>query len=59
MSTNNHIQSLRFRHTFLDQNLLEEEQRPRPNLLVISEIKQKKLFLKDEISRLSRLARGA
>lgn len=54
MSKRNHIESLRFKHTLLDQNLLQEENRPCPDLGRINEIKQKKLLLKDQICRLSK-----
>ncbi len=52
MSTETHIQSLKSKHALLDQGLEEESQRPLPDLVLMTELKQKKLQIKDEIRRL-------
>ena len=53
MSELERMDSLRARHSSLDQQLKIEIQRPLPNAEEISRLKREKLRLKDEIFRLS------
>lgn len=53
MSTESHIKALLSKHALLDKTLNEEEHRPLPNPALLTELKQKKLYIKDEIRRLS------
>ncbi len=53
MNTEPHIESLKARHANLEDDILEERQRPVPDNLRISELKRQKLRIKDEIARLS------
>lgn len=52
MSVEERIQSLKLRHTQLDNELEQETHRPHPDDLHIAEIKRQKLRLKDEIAGL-------
>lgn len=54
MSTQSHIKALLSKHALLDKTLTDEEHRPLPDPALITELKQKKLYIKDEISRLSK-----
>jgi uncharacterized protein len=51
MSVETHVQSLDQKHHFLDQLIAEEEQRPHPDTLKLSELKKEKLRIKDELHR--------
>ena len=53
MSEKERMDSLRDRHSTLDEQLKLEVQRPLPNAEEISRLKREKLRLKDEIFRLS------
>ncbi len=53
MSEIERMDSLRARHSSLDEQLKIEIQRPLPNAEEISRLKREKLRLKDEIFRLS------
>ncbi len=53
MNTEARIESLKSKHTSLDQAILEENQRPVPDSLRLSELKRQKLRIKDELARLS------
>ena len=53
MSDLERMDSLRARHSTLDEQLKIEFQRPLPNAEEISRLKREKLRLKDEIFRLS------
>ncbi len=53
MSEKERMDSLRARHSTLDEQLKLEVQRPLPNAEEISRLKREKLRLKDEIFRLS------
>lgn len=52
MSVEERIQSLKLRHTQLENELEQETHRPLPDDLHIAEIKRQKLRLKDEIADL-------
>lgn len=56
MSLAHRIESLRSRHAAQDAALRHEECRPYPDLSRVSRLKRDKLWLKDEILRLSRMA---
>lgn len=47
------ITALRNKHASLEEALRIESARPMPDFFVISELKKKKLALKEEINRLS------
>ena len=51
MSVETHVQSLDQKHHLLDQLIAQEEQRPHPDHLKISELKKEKLRIKDELQR--------
>lgn len=53
MSVDERIQSLKLRHSQLENELEHETHRPHPDDLHIAEIKRQKLRLKDEIASLS------
>ncbi|MBL9098580.1 MAG: DUF465 domain-containing protein [Alphaproteobacteria bacterium] len=52
MGLESHIQELADKHHKLDEQIHEELLRPHPDDLMISELKKKKLRLKEEIERL-------
>ena len=47
-----HIEVLRNKHAELDNHLLSEERRPRPDTLTISRLKKLKLIYKQRIQQL-------
>ncbi len=47
------VEELRIEHQSLEQQIVEENLRPHPDELRISELKRQKLRIKDEIARLS------
>ena len=53
MSVASHLDQLREKHEALEEQIREEERHPRVDNLTIGELKRKKLYLKDEIARLS------
>lgn len=44
-----HISALEAKHATLDQRITAESQRPRPDEMVIADLKKQKLRLKEEI----------
>lgn len=52
MRLESHIQELSDKHHKLDEQIHEELHRPLPDDLIISELKKRKLRLKEEIERL-------
>lgn len=52
MALKAHLVELSERHSALDRKIEEEISRPQANSLRITELKRKKLALKDEIQRL-------
>lgn len=52
MGLESHIQELSDKHHKLDEQIHEELLRPAPDDLMISELKKRKLRLKEEIERL-------
>jgi hypothetical protein len=52
MGLESHIQELTDKHHKLDEQIHEEQLRPHPDDLMISELKKRKLRLKEEIERL-------
>jgi hypothetical protein len=52
MGLESHIQELADRHHKLDELIRDELHRPHPDDLMISELKKRKLRLKEEIERL-------
>lgn len=47
------VEELQTEHQTLEQQIVEENLRPHPDELRISELKRQKLRIKDEIARLS------
>ena len=47
------IETLRSRHSLVDRELLNENQRPWPSTTAIRRLKREKLRIKDEIERLA------
>jgi len=54
MSVTEHVEALRAKHAELEHLIDEEEHRPHPDDLVITELKRQKLRIKDQIATLSR-----
>ncbi len=52
MAMESHLAELRRRHEVLEQQIEEAAQRPGVDTLTLTELKRKKLILKDEIARL-------
>ncbi|MBI1210519.1 MAG: DUF465 domain-containing protein [Alphaproteobacteria bacterium] len=52
MGLESHIQELADKHHKLDEQIHDELHRPLPDDLIISELKKRKLRLKEEIERL-------
>jgi hypothetical protein len=52
MGLESHIQELSDKHHKLDEQIQEELHRPHPDDLMLSELKKRKLRLKEEIERL-------
>jgi hypothetical protein len=57
MSLQDHIGTLRARHSALESDLATEDHYPCPNEEVIGRLKREKLRLKDEIAALDRESR--
>jgi hypothetical protein len=57
MSLQDHIGTLRARHSALESDLAIEDHYPHPNEEVIGRLKREKLRLKDEIAALDRQSR--
>lgn len=53
MSVQTHIEELQRRHAALEKQLEEASQHPSVDDTMISELKRRKLLLKDEISKLN------
>ncbi len=53
MELNDQVESLRRRHAALDENIRREYGRARPNDVALRELKLEKLYVKEEIDRLS------
>ena len=49
------IETLKTQHHDLDRQLVEENERPHPDSAKIGELKRRKLRIKDDIARLSRV----
>lgn len=54
MSVTEHVEALRAKHAELEHLIDEEEHRPHPDDLMITELKRQKLRIKDQIATLSR-----
>jgi hypothetical protein len=52
MSLSARLDSLKERHSALEQRILDEDQRPRPDSDVLTRLKLEKLHVKEEIERL-------
>ncbi len=52
MNQEAHVESLKTKHANLDDQIFSENQRPIPDSLKVSELKKRKLRIKDEIARL-------
>ena len=52
MGLESHIQELADKHHKLDEQIQEELHRPHPDDIALSELKKRKLRLKEEIERL-------
>jgi hypothetical protein len=53
MSLHDRVESLKDKHAALDAALAAETRRPQLNATTVSEMKRKKLRIKDELERLS------
>ncbi|MFZ5792297.1 MAG: YdcH family protein [Pseudomonadota bacterium] len=54
MSTTEHVEALKAKHADLDKLIAEEEARPHPDDVRLTELKRQKLKIKDEIAILTR-----
>ncbi|HZF33577.1 MAG TPA: DUF465 domain-containing protein [Candidatus Angelobacter sp.] len=54
MSLIEHVDALRAKHAELENLIDEEEHRPHPDDIVITELKRQKLRIKDQIATLGR-----
>jgi hypothetical protein len=52
MSLNTRLDALKEKHASLENRILDEDQRPRPDSEVLMRLKVEKLHLKEEIERL-------
>ena len=52
MSLQSRVESLKTRHASLESRIAAEDQRPRPDDAMMSQLKSKKLRLKEELERL-------
>ena len=52
MAVQEHIEALRARHLSLKQEINDENQRPHPDDIRLTELKRQKLRIKDEIAQL-------
>ncbi len=52
MNLQSRIESLKGRHAMLEDQILDEDHRPRPDADALSRLKVEKLQLKEEIERL-------
>ena len=59
MALEQHLEMLKKRHTEIDLKILAEHARPMPDERLIGQLKKQKLYLKDDISRLSYTAQAA
>lgn len=53
MNLESRLAALRNRHAQLDEQILQEQARPLPNSQTLSRMKLDKLYLKEEIARIS------
>lgn len=53
MALEQHLETLKKRHTELELRILAEYARPAPDTRILHQLKRQKLSLKDDISRLS------
>ena len=52
MNLQSRLESLKSRHAVLENRILAEDHRPRPDLESVSKLKREKLRLKEEMERL-------
>ncbi|MGE0716192.1 MAG: YdcH family protein [Alphaproteobacteria bacterium] len=55
MATLDRIETLRRQHSSIDTRIDEEESRPHPDDVVLTDLKRQKLRIKDTIAELSRV----
>jgi len=53
MDLNNRLHALKTKHGQLDMAIADENKRPAPNSSAISLMKRQKLYIKDELEKLS------
>ena len=51
MALTNHIEALRAKHQYFEEQIHDEMLRPRPDFSVITELKKTKLLVKEELMR--------
>ena len=56
MSLSNHLNTLKLRHSHVDEDIAIEQRRPSPDMTKLSSLKRERLHLKEEISKLLRVA---
>ncbi|HEY0424843.1 MAG TPA: YdcH family protein [Rhodopila sp.] len=55
MSLNTRLDALKERHASLEERIMDEDQRPRPDSDTLTRLKLEKLHLKEEMERLRAL----
>jgi hypothetical protein len=58
MAMTEHVEALRAKHAELENLIDEEEHRPHPDDLIITELKRQKLRIKDQIATIGRRPHG-
>lgn len=53
MAVLDRVETLKAKHADLDHKIVEEENRPSPDQMLITELKREKLRIKDEIAGLT------
>lgn len=55
MALTSHMESLKAKHSDLESRIADEERRPHPDDVFISDLKKQKLRIKDELNQLVRV----
>ncbi|HVJ43659.1 MAG TPA: YdcH family protein, partial [Dongiaceae bacterium] len=55
MALTSHMESLKAKHSDLEARIADEERRPHPDEVCISDLKKQKLRIKDELTQLVRV----
>lgn len=53
MNLDSHVTELRSKHLVLSKQIEDEQRRPASNALEVTDLKRRKLYLKEEIARIT------